>query len=95
MVLNVNSPYTVHLRSIGRYTGTPSKYNCHLKPAISCKVDENITCQLTSAQVPNSFYTINSRNNKLTVEINTASSTANVGVSVQNAFPHISTALAN
>ena len=95
MVLNVNSPYTVHLRSIDRYTGTPSEYNCRLKPAISCKVDEYITCQLTSAQVPNSFYTINSRNNKLTVEINTASSTANVGVSVQNSFPHISTALAN
>jgi hypothetical protein len=49
---------------------TPSSYKLVLNDPISCDNHHYMKCTLVSAKVPSTFYTVDSRNKKLTLEFN-------------------------
>ena len=68
--LTLNKPYTLHARSIGRITGTPSDYKLNLKDPIMCDDDHHIKATFVSCTMPSTFYQIDAKNNQFTVRFN-------------------------
>jgi hypothetical protein len=66
--VNVDRSFALHCRSLDRTNGDTSDYDIYLKTPIECPPNCYLIATLTRADIPNSFYTIDTNHNTISVD---------------------------
>ena len=66
--VNVDRSFALHCRSLDRTNGTTSDYDIYLKTPIECPSNCYLMATLTRADIPNSFYTIDTNHTTISVD---------------------------
>ena len=66
--VNVDRSFALHCRSLDRTNGTPADYDIYLRTPIECPSNCYLMATLTRADIPNSFYTIDTNHNTISVD---------------------------
>jgi hypothetical protein len=66
--VSLDRSFALHCRSLDRTNGDASDYDIYLKTPIECPSNAYMMATLTRADVPNSFYTIDTHHNTISID---------------------------